>query len=216
MTVITKVSFSHPDMALADTITSLPDADVQIMPEAGTDPEHNTYFILAEGVASEEFESVLASDHTVEDVRPMSEYDEQHVYGVVFKNDVKLIAPKVTEMGGLSLEARSGQDNWVERWQLPDRQSLTAIWEYARAESFQFDVLELYEVNDRKFDRSFGLTEEQREALMVAYRAGYFEEPREMSLVELADELGISPAAASGRLRRGLTKLVGTTIVEHD
>ncbi|MFC7046145.1 helix-turn-helix domain-containing protein [Halobacteriaceae archaeon GCM10025711] len=216
MTIITKIFFSHPDMALADTITSLPEVTVRVMPEAGTDPEHNMNFFLVRGGTRDALDAAFEADHTVEEAHLTSEQGDQRLYGVIFTEAAKLVAPTVTEVGGISLEARSGDGGWVERWQLPDRQALNTVWEHARERSFRFDVLELYQIDDTEFGETFGLTDEQREALMVAYTEGYFKEPRDASLVDLAEELGISPTAASGRLRRGLTKLVGATIVEQE
>ena len=47
------------------------------------------------------------------------------------------------------------------------------------------------------------LTDRQREVLEVALREGYFAVPRECTLEELADGLGIDKSTASGILRRG-------------
>ena len=216
MTTITKIHFSHPDMALAHTIQSLPDGAVRVLPEVATDPEHNMYFIVFEDGVDSEIGGILEADHTVEQAKLMSDYGDQLVYGIMFTDDAKLIAPKVTEVGGMSLDARSFSDGWIERWQLPNREVLAEIWEYARDNSFTFDVLELHQISEREHDDGYGLTAEQHEALVTAYERGYFDEPRGISLVELADELEISPAAASGRLRRGLTRLIGMTIVDPD
>ncbi|MDR5672050.1 Transcriptional regulator, contains HTH domain [Halalkaliarchaeum sp. AArc-CO] len=216
MSTITKIHYSHPDMALAHTIRSLPRGDVRVLPEVATDPQHNMYYIVFEGEFDQPIDDILAEDHTVEEAKLMSDYGDQLVYGIIFTDETKLIAPKVTEVGGMSLDARSFSNGWIERWQLPSREVLAEIWEYARDNSFTFDVLELHQISEREHDDGYGLTAEQHEALVTAFERGYFEEPRGISLVELADELGISPAAASGRLRRGLTRLIGMTIVDPD
>ncbi|WP_247731027.1 helix-turn-helix domain-containing protein [Halovivax limisalsi] len=57
-----------------------------------------------------------------------------------------------------------------------------------------------------------GLTDEQREALRIAYERGYFEIPRRTSLEGLADELGITASSVSERLRRAQTQLVQETV----
>lgn len=53
-----------------------------------------------------------------------------------------------------------------------------------------------------------GLTSEQYEALTEAIQYGYFEIPRDISLVELAAELDISHQALSERLRRAYRTLI--------
>ncbi len=59
----------------------------------------------------------------------------------------------------------------------------------------------------------YELTETQREALVLAYERGYFNSPREASLEEIADELGITQQSLSSRLRRGHRRLIGATLV---
>jgi hypothetical protein len=62
-----------------------------------------------------------------------------------------------------------------------------------------------------------GLTRTRREAILLALEMGYFEEPRGATLGEVAAELGISRPAAGGLLRRGLRRLVVSTVaVEAD
>lgn len=52
------------------------------------------------------------------------------------------------------------------------------------------------------------LTDRQRELLDVAAREGYFEVPRECTLAELADAVGVDKSTASTVLRRGEARLV--------
>lgn len=52
------------------------------------------------------------------------------------------------------------------------------------------------------------LTDRQRELLDVAVRRGYFEVPRECTLAELAEDVGIDKSTASGVLRRGQGRIV--------
>lgn len=56
------------------------------------------------------------------------------------------------------------------------------------------------------------LTPEQREAIETARDCGYFEVPRETTVEDIADRLGISDQAASQRLRRGLRAQLDATL----
>ena len=56
------------------------------------------------------------------------------------------------------------------------------------------------------------LTRRQFEAIDVACRIGYYEVPREASLAEVAQELGISESAASSLLRKAERALVETAL----
>jgi len=57
-----------------------------------------------------------------------------------------------------------------------------------------------------------GLTDAQQEALVLAYERGYFESPREVTLEELGEELGITQQAVGSRLRNGYRHLLQSTI----
>lgn len=56
--------------------------------------------------------------------------------------------------------------------------------------------------------QQLGLTPEQYETLVAAVEHGYFEIPREVSMQDLAEELGVSHQALSERLRRAYETLV--------
>lgn len=58
----------------------------------------------------------------------------------------------------------------------------------------------------------FSLTGTQRETLLTAHESGYFDVPRQTTLVDLAEDLGVSDSAASQRLRRGMNTLVDATL----
>jgi hypothetical protein len=58
----------------------------------------------------------------------------------------------------------------------------------------------------------YGLTDSQHRVLELASRRGYFEIPRDVTLKELADEVGVSHQALSEQLRRGIGALVEDTI----
>ena len=220
MPIITKVRFAHEDGALADTLAALPDLHVTVVPEASTDPMSSVYLLRFETDAPADIEAVLEDDHTVQSVEPMPVFEDENTIAVEFAADAKLLAPRVTSEDGYVLEAQSSNAEkrprgWYERWSLPDRGSLHDIWQDAVAEGFDFEVIDFHEQGhtDPEYSGPNGHTPEQREALVAAYEMGYFTEPRETSLEELAAELGISPTAVAGRLKRGMRSLIGTTII---
>lgn len=62
----------------------------------------------------------------------------------------------------------------------------------------------------------FSLTDVQRETLLAAHETGYFEVPREATLGDLAEQLGVTDTAASQRLRRGMATLVAATLASSE
>ncbi|WP_435158434.1 helix-turn-helix domain-containing protein [Haladaptatus sp. DFWS20] len=58
------------------------------------------------------------------------------------------------------------------------------------------------------------MTSEQREAVVTAYKRGYFQIPRQTTLTTLAESFDISDSAYSQRLRRGLSIMIHETMIE--
>jgi predicted DNA binding protein len=57
------------------------------------------------------------------------------------------------------------------------------------------------------------LTDRQRECLTVAWRLGYFEVPRECTLVKVADALGVDKSTVSETVRRGTARVLDSYLV---
>ena len=62
----------------------------------------------------------------------------------------------------------------------------------------------MYNPTDPEAGPWYGLSEPQREALMLAVRMGYYDIPRGCTTEDLANELGISDQAVTERLRRAI------------
>lgn len=77
----------------------------------------------------------------------------------------------------------------------------------ADAVSVEFDSVERAEGWHNPLAGRVSLPEEQRETLELAVERGYFEEPRAVSVDELASELGVARSTASYRLRRATAAL---------
>lgn len=220
MAIITEVRFAHEDGALADTFAALPEVTVHTIDETSTTPERNVYFFRFEDAAAERTRRVLEDDRTVRDVEPIRAADDRNMWGIEFTPETKLLAPEVTENGGFVLDARSSRPEWAgrgwrERWFFAEADGIQEVWQHARDEGFEFEVIDLSQrlqsdITDVDPDP---LTEHQRTALVAAYERGYFTEPRETSLEELAGVLDISPSAVNGRIKRGLKALIGAGLV---
>lgn len=80
--------------------------------------------------------------------------------------------------------------------------------------ALNIDIIDIPTQDEASTDISYGLTEEQTEALTFAYGMGYFDEPREVSLIEIVDEMGLSSTAVSSRLCRGTKNLIAVELVD--
>ena len=214
--LIVDAYIAHPDLALTHTIEVVPGVSIRVVPHSATDPETGLFFFRVCNGDVAAFEAAMDADPTVEESSLVIESDADHVYRLRHTTETELLSPTVARVGGLMLEARSHDTGWRVRLQLPHREALAELWEYCEERGMSFELERLYQQGDWESEGATGLTEPQREALLTAYRHGYFEEPRETSQQEVADLLGISSTAAGGRIRRGTSKLIETTLADRD
>jgi len=85
----------------------------------------------------------------------------------------------------------------------PSEVTTQKIFKSYRDEGLEFNV------NYRRgFAKASGLTERQEQVIYLAYRLGYFDYPRRISLKELGRILGIKESTLSEILRRALKNIV--------
>jgi predicted DNA binding protein/PAS domain-containing protein len=91
--------------------------------------------------------------------------------------------------------------------------SVRAVVERVRGEFPQTELLAKREVEQSEHDATRSetdITDRQREALEAAFRAGYFDWPRESTAEEVAASLEISSATLHGHLRKAENRLLST------
>jgi len=86
-------------------------------------------------------------------------------------------------------------DDTTEEWHL---RKLRTVAEYS----------ELNGTDDKALPEEISLTDKQREVVQLAVNLGYYSNPRQISLGELADEVGVTKAAVSQRLNAVEAKLI--------
>jgi predicted DNA binding protein len=205
----------HPDLALSHTIQSLSAADgeTEVVSDAGTDPEHDVYYFWIEAPDFDAVEETLVEDHTVANFSVITGAENKRTYRIEYSDEAKLITPTVTDIGGITRESRSYSNGWKLHLQFRNHDGLSALYEYASEEDIRLELIELRQQEENDASVDFGLTESQQEALMAAFMQGYYDEPREASLEELASFLGISQTAVSGRLKRGSARLIEKILI---
>lgn len=201
------VRVQHPDLVLTRTVTSDQTATVKPVSEAGTDPRSGKYLYHIHSDDFDRFEAGLRVDHTITDYERVLQTGDEAIYSFEYDDRAKLFSPVISIANGVALDMENDGTAWTMTVWMPSREKLSKLWDYATGNNIEID---LQRVNDyaSPLETDAGLTDTQREALLVALEGGYFEEPRDASLDDVADELGISQPAAGGLLRRGIKRLI--------
>ena len=148
----------------------------------------------------EEWTTTAAEEGFYVYVRTQLRTREQR-YRQALNRDGVLVVPPV--------ELRS--DRTVRQTLVGHSDALSAVIE-ALPDSVDVEVL-----RTGTYDRSRGVrvSDRQREALAVAWDAGYYEVPREGDIEAVADELGCAMSTASDLLRRAERRVVAATLDER-
>jgi len=95
---------------------------------------------------------------------------------------------------------------WQFRLRFPDADATRAFQQTCHEVGVNLDITRVSETRETG-NIATRLTPAQREVFTTALERGYFAIPRETTLVDLADEFGISDQAVSERLRRAQTNI---------
>lgn len=105
---------------------------------------------------------------------------------------------------------------WTFEVRADEREQVAAFQAYCDEHGVAVTLESLQALSKPGADQEYGLTEAQREALVLAYERGYYRSPRETTLAELAAEVGITGQSFGSRLRRGIHRLVGATLARPE
>jgi len=206
------VRAEHPDIVLTGAVTHDRTSRVTSVSEAGTDPTSGKFFYRIESAGFER--EGLRGDRTVgEFERVIRTREGEAIYSFEYTDEAKVLSPVITAANGVVLDMKNDGRAWILTIWAPDRTDLVHLWDYAQQNGIEIDLVRVNEY-DSLGTADTGVTDSQREALLVAFEIGYFEEPRDATLGDLAAELDISQPAASGLLRRGIERLVISSLVD--
>ena len=209
------VYIEHDMIALGPTLRRLDGVTIEVISQGTTNPGGKFFPFVIEYPDRTDLEAALDADPTVKAFRRIEWTDGTGLYRIEHTPETKLISTIVADVDGFLAHTETKGTGWLVRLLLPDRSAMNEIWEYATSEGISIDVIEMYGNRDADGTTSYGLTDQQETALLVAFQEGYFDEPRGASLEEIAAELDLSSTAISGRLRRGMRNLVSATIAEE-
>lgn len=216
VTVIGDFAFPGERFVLRETIDT-PEIDIEIERlVAHIDEGLTPYF----RIAAEDFapvERALANDPTIEDLERLEAVANERFYRAHWNEGSHGLMTALETTKGAVLSATFHDERWEIRLIFADREDLSEFFERCRDE-LEFDI-ELIRVFDRSNSVTYGeygLTEAQRDALLIALEIGYYEVPKQGHITEIATELGITPQAVSQRLRRAYATLITNTIGIHE
>lgn len=210
MGVIAEFSLAPGKLSFATALSAAPSVEFEIEREYGTRSATPVAFCWARGGDLEAFERGLERDETLTDIRRLSKSDDQRLYRVQLTGEASVVTYDLwIDLGAARLEMRYADGRWHTRMRFPDREALSTFSSSCDEHGLDFRLDRLYNTDPTDGPPRDQLTSCQRETLQLAHERGYFDIPRQATLGDLADDLGVSNQAVSERLRRGCARIVG-------
>ncbi|MFC3957904.1 bacterio-opsin activator domain-containing protein [Halovivax cerinus] len=212
MSLFGKFRVPSSAFALHETLTAVPEMGIEIERVVVTDEVLTPYFWIS-GVSPGAFESAAQDDPTIQHIKRLDEFADSALYRAEWTAQVQSVLYAYTEIEAVILEATGTDQRWELRMRFDDRDQLGAFQDYCEEHRIAFSLQQLTQLSQPKTGGQYGLTPKQQEALVAAWKAGYFETPRESSLSDVADDLDITQQSLSKRIQRANQTLIGNTLV---
>jgi hypothetical protein len=167
-------------------------------------------------VSNAERDGVLADFESlpgIEEIAAIDQVDGDILLRIVWDEDVESIITAFGETDVSLLSAQGTAEGWTVALRSEDVEDIAAFKTKAREHGTPIRITAIHSLAPIDHEHPFGLTESQREALLLAYERGYYETPKQTTLQELADELDITGQSLGSRLQRGTKHLLESTLV---
>ncbi|WP_227356715.1 bacterio-opsin activator domain-containing protein [Haladaptatus salinisoli] len=209
---VVEVEVPADEFALSQTLSAVADSEFEIERVVAHDAEMMMPFVWVSGGEREAIETALSEDPSVSEFELLANPNEEWFYRMEWVDQIETLVRILVEEEGTILAATGNSDHWNLRILFPDRDSLSRTYDYCEENGLALDILNIYRLEEGRQGR-FGLTQEQQDALTLAYDEGYYDIPRNLDAGDLAEELGITHQAVSERLRRAHENLVKNTLI---
>ncbi|WP_439028335.1 helix-turn-helix domain-containing protein [Haloarchaeobius sp. DT45] len=214
MATIAEFTFEPQTLPFGVIFESFPDVTVELERVVPTRGVLVPYFWVHD-MSSEDVQQLVGNGLAIPNVELVdtvdgeallrAEWDPESRRGVlngIFESDLSL------------LSAVGTADGWVLQVRAEDHETITGFQNYLTDEGIPVNLAGVHSLEAAGI-RGDTLTETQREALRLAYERGYYASPREVTLEDIAAELGISRQALASRLRRGTNRLIEMTLEQE-
>ena len=207
------VEFSVPPDGFHFDSALDPDEEVQIALEAVVPTGDGRFpYVWVSGADPTAFERAAREDPDVAGVTRLDRFGEDALYRIDWAPDADGLLAGLADHEAVVLEATRLR-RWHFRVRFHAHERLPEFYAFCRDRDLGLSVSRVAVLEQRSVSGPAAeLTAEQREALELAVREGYFEVPSRGDLSAIAGELGITQQATSNRIRRGVDRVLRSVL----
>ncbi|MDG5761765.1 helix-turn-helix domain-containing protein [Natronococcus sp. A-GB1] len=171
-------------------------------------------YFWVKGTTAEVIEDEFTGQPGLQSIRQMDAVQEQRLLRAEWEQAYSGIMQALIDSAVVLINGNGTNEQWTFEIRGNDRSEIADFHQRCQQLDVQFELTALHALTPLNSATEKALTETQQEALMLAYKHGYYRTPREITLEELAVELGITQQAVASRLRRGINQILGETLHE--
>lgn len=218
MSTVGEFTISSESFPLGSLFTAFPHVSVELERVVPTNHALIPYvWVRGASPTEEERIEVTAESHAdVKGVTLVDEVDGEYLLRVEWVPNHQGVLRAITETGVTLVSGIGSEGTWTFEVRSDTPDGISAFQQYCRDEGIPAELVSLHALAALKSGAEYDLTDTQREALQLAYERGYYRSPREVSLEDLAAEVGITGQSFGSRLRRGIHRLIGSTIAHPE
>jgi predicted DNA binding protein len=158
-------------------------------------------------------EAALEVDDDVESFEILDSTDGETLVRAEWAEDIDGVLDALATADGSIIEGVGEANTWTFSFRFPDHDDLSTFYRECVDGDIPIDVQSIHNPGiPETLGLGFDITDAQREALMTALDAGYYDVPRNINLTDLAAELGLSDTATKQRISRGTAALLRATL----
>ncbi|MHC3439962.1 helix-turn-helix domain-containing protein [Natrialbaceae archaeon A-gly3] len=209
----TETTFTVPSdqFPLGTVFEQLPDVTVELERIIPAQDVVIPYFWVR-GTEVDDIENAFTKHPGVKAIRLVDSINDEYLLRVEWTLDYDDVLTVLTETEVPLIEATGTNQQWTFEIRGDDRSDIAAFQRRCRELDIPITLTELHALTPVETATETALTGTQQEALVLAYERGYFESPREVTLEDLGEELGISQQAVGSRLQGGIKHVLGSTL----
>ena len=215
MVTLLSAALPHEKFVLAETLSSVPNASFEVEGVVETCETSVMPLIWASAADHDHLDTALLDDPTTEEVELLSDHADQWLYRMKWVDNVQGLLETLVTNQATILTATTSDGRWIVRLMFPTHDGASETMAHCKEHDFDLKMIAIREMNGQPAGR-YGLTDAQFEALTAAWKQGFYTVPRDVDLVDIAADLGISHQALSERLRRGIDTLIQDTLMLDD
>lgn len=172
-------------------------------------------YFWVRGTVVEDIEEAFDDHPAIKNIKLVDSVEDEYLLRVEWSLQYEGVLSTLLETGILLIKAVGTEAGWTFDIRGDDRRDIAAFRERCLELGISITLTKLQALTPLDPETGAVLTDAQQEALVLAYERGYFNTPRDVTMTDIGDELGISQQAVASRLRRGISAILGSTLADY-